>query len=397
MNNSFSLRNSKLADIFKPAIFSICRLIAGFRLKIKKFSPAKNKTVLLVGTSEVTVDYLLDINEIIKDLADEKTFMLVSRASQEFARTKLSHCEEKITLIPLTQALCIPWDIIIFSDHNNTIWFHPDIPKIRCVHGLYSGKNFGRPGGSYVYGLNALDRKGNLVYDLMFIEGAYIRDVLSHKNPVLKGRMAVVGNLMADNLMALNQKREMIRQDLSIQKEDQVLVIFSTWGPDSLIQRFGTLLLDDILKVSKTYKVYLLIHPLNDRSEFPDKDTIFEFLEHHHECTVKRVDPFVSPLPYLVAADIVLTDHTSLFLYYALLKKPYLFVPLLAEYIEPETLTLNFYELQERYDPNLPLGNQLDCAIKNFPTKQHEKVAKLIIDEPGYARQRIHDEIAKFL
>lgn len=397
MNNRFSLRSSKIVDTLKPTIFSMCRLIAGFRLKIKKIFPPKNKAVLLVGTSEVTVDYLLDINEIIKDLGDEKTFMLVSRECQKFAQTKLSRRHEKINLIPLIRALCIPWDLIIFSDHNNTIWFHPCIPKIRCVHGLYSGKNFGHPGSSYVYGQSALDRTGNLVYDLMFIEGSYIRNVLSYKNPALKGRMTVVGNLMADNLIALNQKREMIRQDLGIRKGDQVLLIFSTWGPHSLIQRFGTILLDNILKVSETYKVYLLIHPLNDRSEFPDKDAIFEFLELHHERTARRVDPFVSPLPYLVAADVVLTDHTSLFLYYALLKKPYLFVPLLTEYIENESLTLKFYELQRRYDPNLPLGDQLDCAIKNFPTKQHKKIAKLLIDEPGYAKQRIRDEIARFL
>jgi CDP-glycerol glycerophosphotransferase (TagB/SpsB family) len=189
----------------------------------------------------------------------------------------------------------------------------------------------------------------------------------------------------------------MTRQDLGIRKEDQVLLIFSTWGPDSLIQRFGTILLEDIFKVSETYKVYLLIHPLNDRNEFPDKDTIFEFLELHHDRAVRRVDPFVSFLPYLVAADVVLTDHTSLFLYYALLKKPYLFVPLLTEYIEHESLILKFYRLQERYDPNLPLGNQLDCAIKNFPAKQHKEIAKLLIDESGYAKQRIRDEIAKFL
>ena len=397
MNNDLSLRDTNIVDTLKPTIFSMCRLIAGFRLKIKKFLSPKNKTILLAGTSEVTVDYLLDINETIKDLGDKKIFMLVSRACQEFAQTKLSHCHEKISLIPLTQALCIPWDLIIFSDHNNTIWFHPDIPKIRSVHGLYSGKNFGRSGGSYVYGLNALDHKGDLVYDLMFIEGSYMRDVLLCKNPALQGKMAVVGNMMADNLIALNQKREIIRQDLDIREEDQVLLIFSTWGPDSLIQRFGIALLDHILKVSETYKVYLLIHPLNDRSEFPDKDTIFEFLELHHDHEVRRVDPFVSPLPYLIAADVVLTDHTSLFLYYALLKKPYLFVPLLTEYIENESLTLKFYESQGTYDPNLPLGYQIECAIKNFSINQHEQITKLLIDEPGYAQQCIRDEIAKFL
>ena len=61
------------------------------------------------------------------------------------------------------------------------------------------------------------------------------------------------------------------------------------------------------------------------------------------------------------------------------------------------SLVWKFYKLQEKYNPDLPLGNQLDCAIKNFPMEQHKKQAKLLVDERGHARRRIRDEIAKFL
>jgi len=215
----------------------------------------------------------------------------------------------------------------------------------------------------------------------------------------LKDKLAVVGNLRADELIRLNQEREAVRQQLGLQKKDRVLLICSTWGPDSLIQRFGTTLLKEISNISETYKVYLLIHPLNDRVEFSGRSTILECLDvYERNGIARRVDPKESPLPYLVAADIVLSDHGSLSLYYALLERPLLFVPFATEdLIIKESLIWKFYELQERYYPNLSLGDQLDCAMKNFPAEQHKKTAKLLIDEPGHAKQRIRAEIAKFL
>jgi hypothetical protein len=62
-----------------------------------------------------------------------------------------------------------------------------------------------------------------------------------------------------------------------------------------------------------------------------------------------------------------------------------------------ESLIWKFYELQERYNPDLPLGGQLDGVIGNFPAEEHKKIAKLLVDERGHARQRIRAEIAKFL
>lgn len=397
MPDIFSWREMQVVNVIKPVIFTACRFIAGIRLKIKNVFPNSIKRVLLAGTSEVTVFDLLDVDEIIEVLdEDKKCFMLVSRETRDFARSKLSQYQNEIPLISLIQALCFPWDIIIFADHNNTRWFHPDIPKINYGHGLTSGKSHGS-GGSWAFGQNALDRKGSPLYDLMFVESSYYQNISIQENPALQGRLAVVGSLMADKLILLNQEREIVRRKLSIQKEEQVFVIFSTWGPQSLIQRFGVTLLESIPDVAENFKVYFILHPLNDRDEFAGKGTILELLaDYTGNGIAERVNSATSWFPYLVAADVVLTDHTSLSLYYALLDKPLFFVPLASEVLTEESLIWQFYKLQKPYNPDMPLGCQLEGVIKNFSVEKHQELSHLLLDERGNAKQRICAEIARF-
>lgn len=352
---------------------------------------------MLVGTSEVTVDFLLDIDSVLKELGNKQSYMVIIRPSHQFTRVKLSKHPGKIILFRrLIYALCQPWDIIIFSDHNNTEWFHSSIPKIRCTHGLYSGKTHAI-GGSYTYGNKALDHKGNVMYDVMFVESAYVRDNLIHSYPKLRDKLAVVGNMMVDNLLALNPKREAIRQSLGIQDNEKVFIIFSTYGPNSLIQRFGLSLLEELPSIAKFYKTFFLIHPKNKRDEFDHKDTIFELVETHH-CNGIAINPMPTEprMPYLVTADIIITDHTSLALFYLLLEKPIIFVPFLPRAQETNSVMWKFYELNTKYNPKTPLKDQLDNAIKNFPVQAHKQLANLIVDERGKAKERIQTEIAKF-
>lgn len=396
MSEFFAWRELQTIGIGKLTIFFLCRLLVSIRFKIKKLFPNKTKIVLLAGTSEVTVFDLLDVDEIIAEIGDKQSYMLVSSGTRRFAQVKLLEYGVKIPLISLPQALCTPWDLIIFADHNNTRWFHPDIPKILYGHGLSSGKSHG-PGGSWAYGQNALDCKGKSLYEAIFVESSYYQAITLRENPALKGRLAVVGSLMADKLIALEQKRTAVRQDLGIRPDEQVLVIFSTWGPYSLIQRFGPTLLDQISEIVGAYKVYFIIHPLNDREEFPHKNVIWESLaEFKHNGVAERVNPDQSWFPYLVAADIVLTDHTSLLLYYTLLQKPVLFVPLEVQTLTPESLIWKFYKLREPYNPNKALAVQLEAIIQEFPAHEYKSLVTLQLDERGRAKERIQTEIARF-
>lgn len=396
MSEFFAWRELQTIGIGKLTIFFLCRLLVSIRFKIKKLFPNKTKIVLLAGTSEVTVFDLLDVDEIIAEIGDKQSYMLVSSGTRRFAQVKLLEYGVKIPLISLPQALCTPWDLIIFADHNNTRWFHPDIPKIKYGHGLTSGKSYG-PGGSWAYGQSALDSSGEPLYKVMFVESVYYQDAALCENPALKSNLAVVGSLMADKLLTLNKDRVAIRQELGLKDEDKVLIIISTWGPKSLIQRFGMHLLDQLPEIGKDYKIYFIIHPLNDSLSFADKNALWERLESYARASVAmRVDPTQPWFPYLVAADIMLTDHTSLSLYYALLEKPLFFVPIATEAIGQESLIWRLYQLQKPYNLEINLKNQLEQTLERFCINRHREVVDLVLNERGNAKQRILTEIARF-
>lgn len=396
MSEFFAWHELQTIGIGKLTIFFLCRLLVSIRLKIKKLFPYKTKMVLLAGTSEVTVFDLLDVDEIIAEIGDKQSYMLVSTGTRRFAQVKLLEYGVKIPLISLPQALCTPWDLIIFADHNNTRWFHPDIPKINYGHGLTSGKTHG-PGGSWHFGQNALDNHGRPLYHVMFVESAHFRNIALGENPALDGTLAVVGSLTADRLLALDQQRNDVQRKLGIGLKKPVFVIFSTWGPGSLLQRFGLAVLNQLPDLAQQYQIFLIIHPLNDQDEFPDKLAILERLEEYKRGGLAlRVEPDESWVPYLAAADIVLTDHTSLSLYYALLERPLFFVPLDTNAITQESVIWEFYKLQKPYSPDISLMEQLQQVTRNFSIEKHRAAVNLVLDERGHARERICAEIARF-
>lgn len=375
----------------------ICRQIVVLKMGLRVIRPNSAKSVLLVGSSEVTIEYLLPIADIVKTLGVIKISLLVSRYAREFASGRLADYPIEIELIPMSKALRQVWTVIIFADHNNVQWFHQGIPKVRCPHGLYSGKRLGSA-DSYVYGRNSVDETGNLYYNVMFIESSHYLKRLIAMNPALESKIAVVGNLMADVLVAQDRQRPKIRQDLAINDSAKVLVILSTWGKNSLIQRFGQLLLEKIESLSTEFKLFCFVHPMNYHAQSNVDPAILEALsDAQRRGLIYRVPPRESFIPYLVAADIVFTDHGSLFLYYALLNRPYLFVPIEPQVLTAGSLLLDFYQAQAKYDPQLDLIDQLYQAENSFLIEKSKFLAERLVEPIGRARELFQAELSKFL
>ena len=387
----------RLLVFLKPLIFPPCRLIAGVGLIIKRYLPRRKKRILLAGNSEVTIDILLRIDAMLHDLTDRQSSLVVPRQSRNFARKKLMQSPKKPPLIGIIHALCMPWDLIVFSAHYNPGWFHKQIPKIYCSHGIGCIK-MDETGCNTNYGHKTLDKRGRLIYDVMFVESFYMRSLALRCNSALQGKLSVVGNLMADELLAMNQNRVSIRQRLGLHPGKRMLLLISTWKPESLIQKFGLPVLQSLSELSGTYTIFLLIHPLNDHVRFPHKREIQRLMQtYKRDGIAKRIDQNDSFLPYLVAADVVMTDHSSVFLYAALLKKPYLCIPLDLPYLIRDELTWKLYELRDAYNPDHDLHVQLEQAINEFPVQQVKPLASQIVDKRGQAEQCIRAEIKKFL
>ncbi len=224
-------------------------------------------------------------------------------------------------LIPYAVARQIAWDAILYAMHDR--FFRPCGAKIYIGHGLQAGKTM--PDGE-AYDFCSWGRRadGSLVYDKVFRSSAHIRSLVLKSYPDLADRIRVVGSLIADDLLA--------RQPLSPFGGDggssarPTVMIVSSWGPHSLIERHGRELIAQLPALSRRYNVIVSIHPHNfDPRLRGPVDWPAELARVESPAIHVNRSPAGS-LDLLKAADLLVTDFSSTGLYYAVLERPILFV-----------------------------------------------------------------------
>ena len=156
----------------------------------------------------------------------------------------------------------------------------------------------------------------------MFAASDFEKDYAITATKELQSRVVVTGFLQADLIDKMqNERREIIRYKLGYSHDDIVVHIISTWGPTSLFQTIGEELICATARISNKYKFIFSLHPRHD--EFGDiKGRRREDILNHCETMGIRPDRQLSWQHYVVASDIAISDHSSLCLYYVLLKKP---------------------------------------------------------------------------
>jgi CDP-glycerol glycerophosphotransferase (TagB/SpsB family) len=139
--------------------------------------------------------------------------------------------------------------------------------------------------------------------------------------PAASGHVAVVGDLTLDRLRSSVTNRSHYRQKFGLEDQHKLVVLTTTWGPQSLLstwsdlpeQLLGVLPLDE-------YRVALVLHP-----NIPAHHSKWQLRGWYgNRCMLLLQPPDESWLAALVAADLVIADHGSLALYSAALDRPLL-------------------------------------------------------------------------
>jgi hypothetical protein len=208
------------------------------------------------------------------------------------------------------------------------------VTQVLLPHGIESGKY--DSDGSYGFGKGrtlAASSKSPL-YQRYFAPSRFIKNLAENEVPELKGKITVVGDLRADTLLrraSLSPSRWM--------KKPTVLVI-STYGVGAL----GTECRDELISLfsssSNEIQYLFVLHPFLRRSD-PSlygiakrslaRATIDQLGEGDH-LIFEDLD-WENYLPHCAAA---ISDHGSISLYYALLKKTLIYVGIQKAQILPD-------------------------------------------------------------
>jgi hypothetical protein len=145
--------------------------------------------------------------------------------------------------------------------------------------------------------------------------------------PPLAGRILVVGDLRADRLLRADQERDSHRAHLGISGGEVAVLFITSFGPAGMLGRHGWGYVDAALELGSPFRVLVCIHPHIWCGRRDNRRRLFDELAPRLPTGLVVCGPDEDFAPYLAAGDIAVIDHGSLGLYWSLLARPTVTVP----------------------------------------------------------------------
>ena len=312
-------------------------------------------------------------------------------------QANVKKCAEDLGLafLPSNRARLCWWDLIVFADHWWQTPFPSKVPKLFTQHGIPNNKII--KGVEYAYGRAVLHNKSR--YNTIFAPSLLNRDRAVELQPCLRDHIAVVGDLRVDAVLELAKQHRQIRKRLGFSENDKVVLFMSTWGPMSLMERFGPALFEEArhLMDRGIYKFIIGSHPNLWQQQWAVERPWGDFLRAQRAHGFLVMEPDESWEPYVAACDLAVSDHTSLSLYYTMLGKPIVFVPSVTKDLAEGSVQIKLINISSSLESPQQLEKTLQRTFQEYPIDKLQQLSHDICSYPGEAAQRITVEIYDLL
>ncbi|MEU7580309.1 hypothetical protein AB0B50_22235 [Streptomyces sp. NPDC041068] len=291
-------------------------------------------------------------------------------------------------VLPWSQAVQTRFDLALAAGHGGLHELHA--PVVVLPHGAGHNKivSAGRRGravaGREVYGLGRqrLIRDGAVVPEAIVLahEEELVR--LGRECPEALPVAEVVGDPCFDRVAASLPSRALYREALRVRAHQRLVLLCSTWGPDSLLGQGWELLERLVAELPRDdYRVVVQLHPhvWNAHGAWQ----IRSWLAGLGRCGLAVVSPYADWIGPLVAADYVVGDHGSVSLYGAMTGAPVLLGNLPETEVDPGSPLAELSSFALRLRADRPLRRQLGRSSATYCAERYERVAARITSEPG--------------
>jgi hypothetical protein len=287
--------------------------------------------ILLVAHTRLSLGYVLDHYRLLSQ-DPALRFTLTRAPDQNSAGTEEMMNATGLPRLPYCVAVRRPWDLALFGTHGSEIYFTSATARVHIQHGMGAGKLV--DGQDYTYGPKWALWDGKPKYTMMLEASHAVRQRAVAACPSLSRRITVTGDIRADRLLAADRNRAAHRAALGIAPGEQAILICSTFGPHGLLSRYGLSPADQLLTVPGT-RVLLTLHPHLWTGRHDHRARLTAALAPRAARGLIICGPDQDWAPFLAAADIAVIDHGSLSLYYALLARPTVAVPVADSAVNP--------------------------------------------------------------
>ncbi|AUH44917.1 hypothetical protein CXR04_15385 [Streptomyces sp. CMB-StM0423] len=192
----------------------------------------------------------------------------------------------------------------------------------------------------------------------------------------------VVGDPAHDRILASLPRRDEYRQALGLSESQKLVVVTSTWGPQSSFGRLETLVPRLIGELPATRcRSAMLVHP-NVWSGHGAWQ-VQAWLARCSQEGIGLVPPFTDWRSVLICADWIIGDHGSVTLYGTLTGAPILLASSPEQEINPASPAARLARTAPALSPAHSLTDQLAYASAEYLPEEYAAIAARITSEPG--------------
>ncbi|HEY3685991.1 MAG TPA: hypothetical protein VGL93_23365 [Streptosporangiaceae bacterium] len=349
------------------------------------------RSVLFAARSAVALNRLLDVLPVFAgDDRIERLFTLMPGSDFHVeALAAVEHVGAKT--LPWEHALHRPFDLVLAANPKGMLGLLRGT-RVLLPHGAGFSKRV--PGeGSAGSGLDP----ANLVQDGRSVASFHALAHPSHVErlaslaPEAAAHAAVIGDPTLERILASRALRDRYRETLGTGAR-RLIVLISTWGPESLLRRRPTLPAELAARLPHdAFQIALIVHP-NARSQIGSFD-LAERLAPALDAGMILPAPYEEWAAVLIASDAVITDHGSTALYAAALDLPVIGaydggVELISGSPMEELLTRS---------PHLDGPGDLVAAIDGNMRGSGPLLAESVFAEQGHGLERLRDALYSLL
>ncbi|WP_308294497.1 hypothetical protein [Streptomyces sp. RKAG290] len=210
---------------------------------------------------------------------------------------------------------------------------------------------------------------------------------LAGTHPGTVGRTVLVGDPCFDRLRASARWRDRYRSALGVLPGQQLVLVSSTWGEESLVGSCPGLPAELLAQLpTDEFRVALVLHPNVWSGHGAWQVRVMQ--QTALEAGLITVDPTDGWQQALVASDLVIGDHGSVTLYGAAIGRPVLLAAFGSEAV-PGTAGYALRSAAGWLAADRPLRSQLEATVARHRADRFAAVAASAFAEPGESLPRL--------
>lgn len=344
---------------------------------------AYKRTVLFAVHTIASLDRLENIALLLE--ADPRVQLLYTRVPDHLGDGVERRLRDlQVRLIPWHEAKERKVDLVVAASLHRI----EDIPATRRLavpHGAGYNKLWPEwasttMGGTRpVYGLDRaslLDNRGRPILDALVLPHPEHLNTLTLQCPEAVDRAVVAGDPCYDRLVMCMEQRARYRTELGIRDAQTLVAVASTWGRRSLLALHRDLLRRLPAELPADHRVVATAHPAvwSAHGVRPVRQSLRDV----REAGVDLVDVWEDWRGLIVAADLLIADHSSLAVYAASVGVPVMFSHFAADEVDPNSVLTALAEHSPLLRQDSPLFAQLVEGKKAQPAQRrviHSRVA----------------------